>query len=109
MTHHHPALVPANDRQRHLQLPQAAGAGVWYAPVDADFRGWVETQAQPVAVLMQTIVQVGIETLWIEAAKQALAGEITAGALEIGEFFTTPQGAAGRGQAVDETQALGCA
>ncbi|MNP12303.1 hypothetical protein D3C76_1045310 [compost metagenome] len=107
MAHHHLALLPANHRQRHFQLPRPAGAGVRHATVDADFRGRIETQAQLIAHLVQSILQIGVEALRIEAAKQGFTGEITARAVKVGELFPPPQGATGRGQAVNETESLG--
>ncbi len=107
VTHHHPALATAHHRQRHLQLAHLTGAGVGHATVDADFGGRVEAQAQSVARLIQSMLQVSVEAFRVEATEQGLTGKIATRCVEVAELFTTAQGAAGRGQAVDKTEALG--
>lgn len=105
--HHHPALAPAHHRQRHLQLPGAARAGVRHTAIDADLGGRVETQPQTAVDLMQAMLQVGVETLGVEAAEQGLAGKILARRLQVAELLAAAQGPAGGGQAIDETEPLG--
>lgn len=107
MLHHHPALTPAHHRQRHLQLPGAARAGVRYATIDADLGGRVEAQPQTAVDLMQAVLQVGVETLGVEAAEQGLAGKVLARRLQVAELLAPAQGPAGGGQAVDKTETLG--
>jgi len=53
------------------------------------------------------MLQVGIEAFRVEAAKQGLAGKVAAGGVQVAELLTPAQGATGRSQAVDETEALG--
>ena len=107
MTHDHTTRVPAHHRQRHLQLSGATGAGVGHAAIDADFGRRIEAQTQLVADLVQTVLQVGIEAFRIETAKQCFTSKVAARTVEIGEFFTPAEGAAGRGQSVDEAKTLG--
>ncbi len=78
-----------------------------HATVDADFGGGVEAQTQAIAHLLQAMLQVSVKAFRVEAAKQGLTGEVTARGVQIGELFTSAQGAPGRSQAVDKTKALG--
>ena len=106
MAHHHPALPAAYYGQWHFQLAGLAGAGVWHAPINADFRGRVEPQAQAIADLVQTMLQVGLQAVRVKPAKQCLAGKILTRSVQVAELFALAQGAASRGQAVDQTKKL---
>ncbi len=55
------------------------------------------------------MADIGVQALGVETAKQALAGEVVSRLDEIGKGFTAPKRAAGRGDAVDEAEALGSA
>ena len=77
------------------------------AAVDADLGGRVETQAKPFFRALQTMLQIGLQAFRVEVAEQGLASEVTARAVAVAECLTPAQGAPGRGDAVDEAQALG--
>ncbi|MCY1530614.1 hypothetical protein D9M68_658080 [compost metagenome] len=100
-------MPPADHRQRHLQLLRASRRGVRHAAIDTDLGGRVETQAQALPIAVQAMLQIGIQAFRVETAKQALGGEVAARLAQVGKLFTPPQGASGRGDAVDKAEALG--
>ncbi|MNW14695.1 hypothetical protein D3C71_2129900 [compost metagenome] len=64
------AALAADHGQRHLQLPRGRRAGMRDAAIDADFRGRVEAQLQPLLHRLQAVLYIGIEAVGVEMAEQ---------------------------------------